>query len=132
MRNFSVIGSYEKTKEFFSFLVSEYQYSLIQDENLNYGFTLEYQRDEIRVHLFYDYRANSFNFYLIRGKNTKYPNDYDSENIRPFYELFQKFDESLDIYLIDPSDDDYEPALNKNQELLKKYGEKVLRGIEWV
>ena len=132
MRNFSVIGSYENTKQNFGYLVDDYEYSLVIDENLNYGFTLEYQKNEVRVHLFYDYRDNEFYFFLIRGINTKYPNDHDFENIKPFYELFEKYDRSLNIYSIQPSDDDYEGALKQNAILLRKYGDSVLRGLEWI
>lgn len=132
MRSFSVLGSYEQAKEKFTFLVKDFGYKLKIDENLNYGFTLEYEKEDIRVYLFYDYRDNEFYFFLIKGRDTKYPNDHDFENIKPFYELFEKFDETLDIYSIQPNDDDYLPALNKNSELLKIYGSNVLNGIEWI
>jgi hypothetical protein len=113
-------------------LINDYQFILTISNEMNYGFILEYQKSEIRVHLFFDYRENVFYFYLVRGSETKIPNDHDFEYIKLFYELFKKYDTEITPDSLDPNDEGYELALNKNVELLKKYGEKVLRDIEWI
>ena len=116
MRQFSLLGSYEKTKEAFTFLLNEYQFDLIISNEMNYGFKLEYKKGEIRIHLFYDYRENVFYFYLVRGSETKIPNDHDFDNIKLFYDLFKKHDTNITPDSLDPNDEGYELALYRNAE----------------
>jgi hypothetical protein len=132
MNQLSLINSYEKTKEAFSFLISDYQFSLIKDERLNDGFTLEYQLHERMVHLYYDYRDNRFSFYIIKGSKTIVPNDNDHENVKSLYDLFKKNEPILNFKSFQPNDAEYETALYKNASFLKKYGSSVLKGIDWI
>src|SRR5438105_4446676 len=99
--------SYIRTQEAFSFLVSDYDYDLVTSKDENFGFTLEYKRGEIRVYLYYDYRDNVFNFYLVRGAKTKIPNDLDFDNIKFLFDLFVKYDDTLNFDSFQPNEDGY-------------------------
>ena len=131
MRQFSLVGAHEKIKEAFSFLIHN-GFQLVIDEDKNYGSTLEYKKNDVRVHLFYDYRDNQFFFDLVKGETTKVPNDYDYENIKRFGTLFEKYEQAFHYKSLQPDDEGYIDALNANAEKLKKYGHTVLNGQEWV
>ena len=125
-------GSMDKAKKEFEFLINDYQYKLTECESSNDGFILVYKKNERRVRFYYDYKENTFYFRLINGSNTKFPNDDDLLNIKLFFELFKKYDPLLDSNFFEPTKEGYEGALHRNAEYLKKYGDKVLKGIEWI
>lgn len=128
MRNYSVVDYQKKQKEYFDFLLTEYNFHLTEERETDFGFINEYRKHGLRVHLNYDIRDNFFYFVLIRGDNTKYPNDKDNDNIRPFFLLFKEFDHDLDPKKLQPDNEQYLISLKKNAMLLKRYGEKILRG----
>ncbi len=132
MQVYDLLGSYDMTKSIFSFLIKEHKFSLVKDIKENYGFILEYKKDDIRVHLFHDFRENELYFNLIKGATTEFPNDHDLENISSFYSLFQRFENNLDCKSLQPNDEGYEVPLIINFEKLKKYGDGILRGLEWL
>lgn len=127
---------YEKYKKdienCFNLLVKKYNYKIISKTDKPYGYTIIYMKDDRKVYLSYDFKENFFYFNLIKGVNTVYPNDNDSENIKSFYELFKKNENKIDFKSLQPSDNDYLTALNKNALLLDKYGYSILKGEKWL
>lgn len=71
-------------------------------------------------------------YFLLKGRDTHYPNDEDFDNIRPFEELFLRKVPGLRSKDLEPTKDDYEDALRRNAELLEKYGGPILNGEEWL
>ena len=131
MAQYNVLDVSKVIDEKFRFLISEYGYALTERRQENYGYYTVYERSQRKVYLGYDYRENFFYFILIRGKYTVYPNDHDQENIKPFFRLFEKYEADLEKK-IQPDDSQYLEALELNASLLKKYGDKVLKGEEWI
>ncbi len=132
------MGSYrasdatEALNEKFSFLVNDYGYELAEKREENYGYFARYEKDERRVHIAYDYKDNFFYFSIVRGRNTIYPNDADQENIKAFYRLFEKYDPEMDFNKLQPDENQYLDALELNVSLLKEFGDRVLKGEEWI
>lgn len=118
-------------EEAFRFLINDYGYQMEKSEQDNMGFTIVYTKDERKVRLFYDYRDNSFYFYVIKGKDTPYPGDED-KNILSFYHLFQHYESGIDLDRLEPNEEQYQEALLLNAQLLRKYGDKLLKGEDWL
>ena len=111
----------------FRFLIDEFGYSIIRDEELfhdqrRYGFVIEYVGNNRRVHLSHDYKEEFFYFVVIQGLNTRYPNDYDQRNIVSFWRLFKSFEPSLELKVLQPDGQTCAQAATINAQLLKKYG----------
>ena len=121
-----------KQKLLFNFLVGEYGYKLLEDYRGACTFVTTYIKNDIRISMDFDIKDNFFYFKLIKGRDTLFPNDSDRKNIIPFFRLFEKYDPYFDPNSIQPDDHQYEEALRLNAELLKKYGDKVLKGEEWI
>jgi hypothetical protein len=124
-------------REAFRFLIDEFGYRIERDEVLfhgrrPYGYVLEYSGNDRRVHLVHDYRDNFFDFTVIRGLDTTYPNDSDLENIVLFLKVFRSFDPSLDPGVIQPRSKTCGEAAQLNARLLKEYAADILRGNKWI
>jgi hypothetical protein len=120
----------------FRFLVTEFHYSITQDgelfhEKRPYEFVIEYACNNRRVRLVHDYKENFFDFVIIRGLATRYPNDYDQGNIVTFWGLFKSYEPSLELEALQPVGRTCTDAALINAQLLRKYGSKILRGEEW-
>lgn len=127
----------EAIRKAFQFLVDEYGYTVVRDEEFShedrpYAFMLEYTGNDRRVLLNHDYKENFFYFKIIRGLETPYPNDADFENIIPFLKIFKTFDPLFDPRSIHPDDKTCAEAAELNAQLLKKYGASILRGEDWL
>lgn len=131
-RKFNILESPTKIDDAFEFLIDSYGYSVIQKLEESYTYYVRYEKGDRKVALNYDYKDNFFYFDLINGKNTPYPNDHDDKNIKPFFRLFQKYEPKIDLKKLQPDDNQYLEALELNAQLLRKYGEKVLKGEEWI
>lgn len=131
MPTYSFYDVQQPMEETFRFLITDYGFEEASREQDNMGFTLLYLNEDRQVRLYYDYRDNFFYFYIIKGINTVYPNDTD-KNILSFYNLFQHFEPSIDLKRLEPDEEQYQHALTLNAQLLKKYGDKLLRGEEWL
>lgn len=119
-------------KQVFSFLKTDYGFTLTEKQETNYGVSITYIGNDVKVILTYDYRDVAFYFYLVKGENTLFPNDRDRVNIRSFHELALKNNPSVSFKSLEPSDNnDYLIALYANASVLKEYGDKILRGQEW-
>jgi hypothetical protein len=132
MRTYSVVEYPKYEEEYFNFLITEYGYNLTENKKVTFGFIATYQKGDVRIHLDYETRDDFFYFTLIRGRDTKYPNDFDNENIKPFFRLFEKYEPKSVIDKLQPDDKQYLESLKLNADLLKKYGDKVLKGEEWI
>jgi hypothetical protein len=112
-------------------LIRDYNFILIDEVETDFDFISIYRKPGIRIHLDYDVRDNFFYFTLIRGDDTRFPNDKDKENIKSFLMLFKKYDPNFDSKKIQPDDKQYIKSLEQNAILLRKFGDKVLKGDEW-
>lgn len=124
-------------RDTFRFLVDEFGYTIVRDEELfhedrPYAFEIEFAGNGRRVNLTYDYMENFFYFSIIRGINTRFPDDNNRENIVSFWRLFGFFDAALELKALQPHGQTCVEAANMNAKLLRKYAAKILRGEEWV
>jgi len=122
----------EEIKNRFHFL-ENIGFVLTREETLNYGSYVEYKGNGIKVYLGFDYKGYSFNFLLFRGEDLKYSDESYGNEIKSFCDLFKKYDLELECISLNPNYiNGYEQALNNNAMLLEKYGDKVLKGKEWI
>jgi hypothetical protein len=126
----------EAIRKAFKFLVEEFGYSVILDKELFHGDRpyacwIEYAGNERRVILSHDYKENFFYFFVIRGLDTKYPNDQDSENIISFWKLFKFFEPSLELREVQPEKQTCAEAALINARLLRQYAPGILQGRKW-
>ncbi len=131
MRKYAVKDYPEKQRECFNYLITEYNFKLTEEIEGDFDFISIYRKPGIRIHLNYDVRDNFFYFTLIRGDDTQFPNDKDKENIKSFLMLFNKYDPNFESKKIQPDDKQYIKALEQNAILLRKFGDRVLKGDEW-
>lgn len=129
MSKFNFYDSSQVLEEKFHFLIDKYDFICSKKEQTNMGFELEFTKDEIRVLLYYDYRDNFFYFFLIKGRETTYPNDVDTENIIPFYKLAPS---GFDTQNLQPNELQFEEAINANVKLLNDYAVDILKEGKWI
>ena len=129
----SLYGKSDVLKSEFSFLQEKYGFEIIDERNPPYGAVVDYQKDDIRVKLYFEFKDYFFSFHIIKGKNTQFPNDQDKENIRDISEIVSKYNvPNITTEDLQPNrSDGYERALKLNAELLQKYGDGILKGQEW-
>jgi hypothetical protein len=122
----------DEIKNKFLFL-KEYGFELSREETKNYGSYVEFKGNGIKIYLSFDYRDYFLYFLIIRGEETKYPNDNDNENIKSFCDLAKKYNADYNCNTLQPNyDEGYGKALNNNVTLLEKYGSNILKGKEWI
>ena len=131
IRGYNLLEFKKKRAEYFQFLIDDYKYELFENKEETLAFSALYIKDDIRIDLLSEFLDPFFYYAFIKGKNTIYPNDAEDKNILPFYRLFKYYDKNLDVRKLQPDDDQYEEALKLNAELLKKYGDKILKGVIW-
>lgn len=124
-------GYLDEQKRLFDFLTTEYDFTLSEERKTDFSYITDYRKKGLRIHFNYDTKDNFFYFVLIRGDNTQFPNDKDNENIKPLLALFKAHEPNLDIKIVLPDDKQYLDSLKRTAELLKKYGDKILKGTEW-
>jgi hypothetical protein len=122
----------DKIIETFNFLIQK-GYKVVSQNDTNMGTSVEFSNENIRLHLSFDYRDYYFYFSIIKGKDTKYPNDIDNKNIKTFLDIGEKYVPNFSPENLFPSESNSSIiALEKNAQLLEKYGEKILTGQEWI
>jgi hypothetical protein len=131
MANHYFDNSVDNILKCFDFIITEKGFKLTNCEDLNSGVIVDYTNGIVRVHLYYDYRDNFFYFSFIKGINTQFPNDHDTENIKIFYDIIDKFSLPIEYKNLQPNDENYLTALELNAEILKKYADDILSGKEW-
>lgn len=127
----------ESIREAFRFLIEEFGYQVERDEEpiykgRRYAYVIQYQGNDRRVNLNYDYKENFLYFKLIRGLQTKFPSDLDQENIKAFGSVFKVFAPELDLKTLQPTEQNCEQVVRLNARLLREYCGGILRGEEWV
>ncbi len=132
MRKYDVTNFLTYHNHFYNYLTTDLKFINTKQEKSGLNFINEYIRDEIRIRFNYDFKENYFYFYLIKGKDTKFPNDKDNKNIISFYELFNKFEPNFNNDKIQPDDKQYIISLENNSILLKKYLIGILNGSIWI
>lgn len=131
MRQYSILDYPKRHREYFDFLITDYGFNITEETRLTFSYITVYKKDDIRVDLNYDTRDNFFYFVLIRGKDTKYPNDHDKTNIITFLDVFAESEPGIDLKQFEPDDDQYLKSLELNAIYLKKHGDKILKGEHW-
>jgi hypothetical protein len=124
-------------RQAFKFLVDEFGYTIIRDEELfhadrRYAFVIEYSGNDRRIRLSHDYKENFFYFVVIKGRDTKYPNESDNENVTIFWKLFRSFEPSIGLQELQPNGQTCSEAAIVNAQLLRRYAPSVLRGETWI
>ena len=122
-------------KEIFHFLQTEYEFQLVRDDYSNSGVFIIYQNKFGKVGIIIEYRNNEIFVELVKGKNTEYPSDMEfGNNIKPLKELVKKHDPFYDINKLQIGEgyQEYFQTLRENAAILKKYGDKILKGQEWI
>lgn len=107
----------EETLKAFAFLISDFGFVLTENEIKDSGAVLVYSKDNRSVRLVFDRREERFYYYLLQPEETQL-----------FLNLFIRCDPALDWKSLEPTFDNYEEALTKNVQLLKKYGVPFLSG----
>lgn len=131
-KEFELTESPVLIKELFNFLIKDYGFILIEDVSSNAGVLIVYQGKKSKVGISFDYRDNFFSVDLVRGKHTQYPSDIEyGLNIKPLSELVKKNIPNYNVDKMQVTNSKYFDLLKENAEMLKKYGDKVLKGEEW-
>lgn len=120
-----------RVKECFSFLTTDYGYSLPQEEAEAFSFVNRYEKGSLRILLIYDIRDNVFDFWIMRGEVGGFPDHADPDTAKTMYDLFKQHEKDLDFSATQPDDSQYLDALRLNAKLLRAYGGEVLRGNGW-
>jgi len=131
MPSYSTLDYPEVHKKLFYFLCTEYHYKLINCERDTFDYIHEYRNNNIRIVMDYDIRENRFGFHIIKGYDTKFPRNYNKKEVIMFHDLFERHEE-IPFGNVMPDEKQYIESLKLNARLLRKYGEKVLRGEEWI
>ncbi|MFC1643494.1 hypothetical protein ACFL1F_00225 [Chlamydiota bacterium] len=129
MPPYSILDYNKNREKFFDFLIKDYNFNIIEDVERTFSFLTIYEKNNIRIRLEYDFRDNFFYFKLIRGKDTKYPNDHDKTNIITFLDLFAEMEPGIDLKQFEPDNHQYLKSLELNAVYLKKYGNKILKPV---
>lgn len=104
--------------EKFDFLIAEYHFVLTEVRSEGYGCFLAYEKADRKISLGYEWRESRFFYYLMDKKTTIM-----------FKDFFLRYDPSINWYEeLMPKDNDFEPAIDRNIALLKKYGVPFLEG----
>ena len=65
MRNYSVVEYPQKRDKYFSYLINEYNFKIIENKKLEFGFLIEYVKNDIRVHLHSEFYNDFYYFSII-------------------------------------------------------------------
>ncbi len=116
----------------FRFLETEYGYS-IEENTLKPNFQrVLYSKGHRKVYIFLDFTLEKGTFLLLNGMDTSYKKDLDTEYVRDFLWLFNRFEPERSWQSLQPATaGSWESAVALNAALLQRYGEGVLSGEEW-
>ena len=101
----------------FSFLESEYHFTIKEKRMESYGYFLIYEKGLMSVRLGYEYMEERFS-YILKD---------ETMNVM-FWKFFTGFDPTINWLSLMPKGRNYEDAINLNVSLLKKYGHEFLLG----
>ena len=116
----------------FRFLETEYGYA-IEENTLKSNFhRVLYSKEHRKVYIFLDFNMEKGTFLLLNSIDTSYKKDLDTEYVRDFLWLFNRFEPERSWQSLQPATTgSWESTVALNAELLQRYGEGVLSGEEW-
>lgn len=123
----SIVDYPEVVKQMFSYLIDEYGFRLIEEDERSVTFINVYQKGSIKIELNFDMRDNFFNFSIIKNDTPR--SDEPQRFYKNFYDLLA--DKEWKKLILQPDDDQYKIALANNATVLKKYGDLILRDEKW-
>jgi hypothetical protein len=116
MPKFKTINYPNEVHELFDFLKNEYNYKIVESGWKTVSYIVKYEKENIKIVLNFDIKDNAFYFYVLKG----------DEEIS-FITLFKRFEKISSPKKFIPDESQYLEALKLNAELLKKYGDKILK-----
>lgn len=121
----------ELAQGYFSFLIDDLGYHIIEDKDGGLYQEIRYEKDNQIVVLNYDMKGNTFHFDVRRKVNGAEPDYGDAINVIPFHNIILESDESVSYEDIQPKYPYFNDALKLNADLTKKYCTPILRGDIW-
>ncbi|MEW6516612.1 MAG: hypothetical protein AB1439_06915 [candidate division FCPU426 bacterium] len=135
MHGIATLNYFKDVRKKFKFLVEQYHYKIrkIRLENMTYIAIYTNRAVNRQIKMGYDIHDNAFYFYVMKGERGKYPEPYTGkdDNIIMFYDVIKKHI-NVPFEAIITDDKQYFKALELNAELLRKYGDGILRGTDWI
>ena len=129
MREFKLFDAFDALDNAFSFLVEEWGFALIKEENLNYMALFRYRKDKLTILVAYEYMYNMFDFEFIMDEQCfEYIKDEQRQLI---FSFFKDREPDIEWKLFQPDDFQYKESLMRNVEYLKKYKDDVLKMAEY-
>jgi hypothetical protein len=107
--------------------LSENGFILTTNMETNFSYIHEFRMPGIRLHFNYDIRDNFFYFVVIYGDGTVFPNDSDNVNIIPLMKIFKESNLTVNVKDLQPDENQYINALERNVEFLKKTFSQILK-----
>jgi hypothetical protein len=65
MREYKLFDAFDVLADAFSFLVKEWRFNLIKEQNLNYMAVFRYRKNKLTILIAYEYMYNMFDFEFI-------------------------------------------------------------------
>jgi len=85
------------------------------------------------VSLLYDFMEDYLQLEIFRMSPAEfYTITIMEQNLCPFSTLFRYYEPELDLKMLQPTDRQCAGAIELNAALLRRYGDKVLNGEEWI
>ena len=116
-----ILDSFKYALNAFENILLSYGYRLDSAHNFRYGYIIEYHKLNKRLVFTFDYKENTFYYYLVYGLDTSYPSDANDSNVVLFDRLFLKYIPNVDLSNYQPKDENYEIAINSIAKFLEKY-----------
>jgi len=120
----------ESLESEFEFLKERYDFSLVDRHSSNMGFGLEYKNSKRWVILGYDYRDQDLTTLVVSDTKETYPKA--KHNVVDFATIFRFYEPTIVFRELWPHDRKCVEAIALNAKLLAKYGDRILRGTEWI
>jgi hypothetical protein len=115
MRTYEITDAFEVIRENFSFLLKEWGFDLVKEENLNYMCALRYRKNNLMIVIVYEYMYNMFDFeFNLKGQRIL------------FVSFFKEKEPNIEWRSFIPDDFQYKESLMRNIEYLKKYKDDII------
>ncbi|MEI7012427.1 hypothetical protein [Leptospira licerasiae] len=120
-------------KKAFRFLVEDYGFSVSRPVKSSFGRKVIYTKGKLKIILHYNFRDEFFYFYIVTN-DVKINELYSKESepfVKTFNDLAIKYNVNIKLKDLQPDKKQYLDSLQRNADLLKNYGEKILNMEEW-
>ena len=128
-------------RKHFAFLINSYNFNLIDDKYDNNGSSciVSYKNEKRFVQLVWGFHDAQFYFsvHKVLKNNEHYPYNDKGEGFFYIFELAYLFEPDknwildLDIEATSPTKEILENKIQLNSNILKKYGDGILKGEQW-